>query len=84
MEKPLKVHQGILESQDTIEQNYKMMQLYSPLISVQGKQKVKYTLDNFKFQFNKTEVDKMMVFDGFGTVNFTDLYAIFRRICVDN
>ena len=84
VEKPLKVHQGILDNQDIIEQNYKMMQLYSPLISVQGKQKVKYALNNFKFQFNKTEVDKMMVFDGFGTVNFNDLYAIFRRICVDN
>jgi len=84
VEKPLKVHQGIIDNVETITQNYKMMQLYSPLISVQGKQKIKYVLDNFEFQFNKTEIDKMMVFDGFGTINFTDLYAIFRRICVDN
>lgn len=84
VEKPLKVHEGIIDAVDTIEQNYKMMQLYFPLISIQGKQKVRFTLDNFEFEFNKTEVDKMMTYDGFGTINFTDLYAIFRRICVDN
>lgn len=84
VEKPLKVHEGIVDAVDTIEQNYKMMQLYFPLISIQGKQKVRFTLDNFEFEFNKTEVDKMMTYDGFGTINFTDLYAIFRRICVDN
>ena len=84
VEKPLKVHEGIVEATDIIEQNYKMMQLYFPLISIQGKQKVRFTLDNFEFEFNKTEVDKMMTYDGFGTINFTDLYAIFRRICVDN
>ena len=84
VEKPLKVHEGIIDAVDTIEQNYKMMQLYFPLISIQGRQKVRFTLDNFEFKFNKTEVDKMMTYDGFGTINFTDLYAIFRRICVDN
>lgn len=84
VEKPLKVHEGIVDAVDVIEQNYKMMQLYFPLISIQGKQKVRFTLDNFEFEFNKTEVDKMMTYDGFGTINFTDLYAIFRRICVDN
>lgn len=84
VEKPLKVHQGIIDNQEIIEQNYSMMQLYSPLISIQGRQKIRFTLDNFEFGFNKTEVDKMMTYDGFGVVNFTDLYAIFRRICVDN
>lgn len=84
VEKPLKVHEGIVDAVDVIEKNYKMMQLYFPLISIQGKQKVRFTLDNFEFEFNKTEVDKMMTYDGFGTINFTDLYAIFRRICVDN
>ncbi len=84
VEKPLKVHDGIVDSVDIIERNYKMMQLYFPLVSIQGKQKVRFTLDNFEFEFNKTEVDKMMTYDGFGTINFTDLYAIFRRICVDN
>ena len=84
VEKPLKVHEGIVDAVDTIHQNYKMMQLYFPLISVQGKQKVRFTLDNFEFEFNKTEIDRMMTYDGFGTINFTDLYAIFRKICVDN
>jgi hypothetical protein len=26
----------------------------------------------------------MMIIDGFGAGNWSELYAIFRRICVDN
>jgi DNA polymerase-1 len=36
----LKVYKNIQESKSLIEHNYKMMQLYAPLISVQGKQKL--------------------------------------------
>ena len=38
----LKVYKNIQESKSLIEHNYKMMQLYSPLISVQGKQTIDY------------------------------------------
>ena len=53
-------------------------------MSVQDRSKIRYALENFEFMFNKTEVEKMMIIDGFGAGNWSELYAIFRRICVDN
>ena len=60
-----------------------MMQLYSPSISVQGKLYLKEAIQNCDVSFNKTEVKKMMIQDGFGDFNWTDLYQIFNRISVD-
>jgi len=34
-------------------------------------------------EFNKTEVVKMMVKDGFGTYDWTTLFTTFRRIIQD-
>jgi len=84
VEKPLKVHTNIVENMDRVETNYKMMQLYSPIISAQGKDKINYALDNCEFEFNKTEIRKMMIQDGFGHGNWDDLFQIFNKISVDN
>jgi len=84
VEKPLKVHTNILENTDRVETNYKMMQLYSPIISAQGKEKLNYALDNCEFDFNKTEIRKMMIQDGFGHGNWDDLFSLFNKISVDN
>jgi len=62
----LKMFSSILESEELIRENYKIMQLYSPAISIQTKSKIQHTLDNFKPEFNKTEVIKRMREDGFG------------------
>jgi 5'-3' exonuclease len=50
----LKAYGNIVESQEVIEENYKLMQLYSPSISVQNKQKIKYTIRNTELTFDKT------------------------------
>lgn len=76
----LKVFSAILEAKDRIATNYKIMQLYSPAISIQTKNKIQYALDNFEAQFNKTEVMKMMKEDGFGEWNTSDIFAICKRI----
>ena len=34
--------------------------------------------------FNKTELLKMMLKDGFGEINFSELFQSFNRISVDN
>ena len=60
------------------------MQLYAPSISVQGKTKLKYAVDNFVFEANFTEIRKMMIEDGFGAVDFSELFATIRRIVADN
>ena len=80
----LKIYQNIIDGQELIEQNYKIMQLYSPLISAQGKRKVKYNIDEADYHFNKTEIMKMMMEDGFGSYNWDSLFQNFKRISLEN
>ena len=80
----LKIFTGVIENKEVIEENYKIMQLYSPSISVQGKNKICYAIEEAEQQFNKTEVMKMMNEDGFGVFNWTDLFATMKRIVADN
>ena len=79
-ESGLKVFKNIIEQEDTIRLNYKMMQLYVPSISAQGNQKINDTIDDFEYHFNKTEIRKMMVMDGFGEWNWNDLFQILKKI----
>jgi len=79
-ENPLKAHHNILESKELIEENYIIMQLYSPAMSVQAKQKINYALEEFTPEFNKTEMLLMMHNDGFGQLNLNELFAVFKDI----
>ena len=79
-ESKLKVFKTITESRKLIEHNYDMMQLYSPLISVQGKQTIDYALENFECDFQKTELLKLMVEDGFGELNWEELKTFLNKI----
>lgn len=76
----LKAFSSILESKEAIEKNYKIMQLYQPMIPVTGRTKLNNIIHNFKPQFNKTEVIKRMREDGFGEWNTFDLFAAYKRI----
>jgi 5'-3' exonuclease len=83
-ESKLKVFANIIESRDVIELNYKMMQLYSPSISAQGRRKLQYALDNIEWEFNKTGIRAMMIQDGFGEWNWSDLFQHLNKIVFDN
>ena len=61
-----------------------MMQLYVPTIPAQGRQKISNTLAEFEYHFNKTEIRKMMVMDGFGEWNWNELFQRLKKISVDN
>ena len=78
----LKFYDNIVENEELIEHNYKMMQLYSPQLSFQGKEQVKYALENFEFDFNRTEIIKMMRNDGFGELNWEALKATLNKISI--
>ena len=80
----LKAFDNIIEAEETISENYKIMQLYSPFISPQGKSKVRYNIDNAEYHFNKTEIIKMMMEDGFGAYNWDTLFQNFNRISLEN
>jgi 5'-3' exonuclease len=80
----LKVYQQIIEGREVIEENYKLMQLYSPAISPQGKTQVRFAIEEAEQLFNKTKVQGMMIDDGFGTGDWSSLFQTMRRIVVDN
>ena len=67
-----------------LKRNYQMMQLYAPLLSIDEKNLVNATLQDPDQTFNKTELIKMMIKDGFGEINFVDLFRHFDKIALDN
>jgi len=83
VESKLKIYNNIAENRSLIEDNYRLMQLYSPSISPQGKSKMRYALDNFVPEFNQTGAKTMMIKDGFGVWDCTDLFAFFKRVVSD-
>ena len=69
----------VVDNIEKIDHNYKMMQLYSPIMSVQLKTKVSQVLQNYIPEFNKTELKTLMIKDGIGEVNLGDLYTNFNK-----
>ena len=84
VDKKLKFHDNILEGQEVIAHNYKMMQLYSPMLSPQSKDFVVNAVENFEFNFNKIEIMKKMRDDGFGELNWKDLELHLNKISIEN
>ena len=83
----LSFFQKVVEDKALIEKNYKMMQLYSPQLSVQAKDRVQYAVENFECDFNKTQIIGMMKNDGLGELNWEDLKEHLNKIsreCVGN
>jgi DNA polymerase-1 len=80
----VKAYRDILEAEDILRRNYQMMQLYAPLLSIDAKNLVNATLQDPDQSFNKTELIKMMMKDGFGEINFIDLFRHLNKISLDN
>ena len=76
----LKFYTSVADNGALVEKNYKMMQLSSPQLSVQGKDQVRYSIENFECEFNKTEILRMMRQDGFGELNWEDLRTHLNKI----
>lgn len=80
----LKIFKNILSEKKKVELNYKMMQLYVPIISTKGSQHIKTTVEKFKPSFNRTEVIKMMAIDGINEFNWNSLFQKFRLMIADH
>jgi len=80
----IKAYHKILENEDVLRRNYHMMQLYNPILSINSKKVIRETIRGPDCAFNKTELIKMMIKDGFGEINFIDLFQQFNRIAIDN
>ena len=76
----LKLFKNILSEKKKVELNYKLMQLYVPVISTKSSQHIRNTVNNFKPSFNRTEVLKMMTIDGIHEFNWNSLFQKFRSI----
>jgi len=75
-----KTFSSIIEYQDTIETNYRVMNLSSPLLSFQDKESLRETLRNFKPAWNKTKFVTKLARDGFGIYDLSDMYSTFKRM----
>ena len=78
-----KAYQNIIEGKELVQQNYKLMQLYTPSVSVQTAYKINNILDTFPRHFNKTAIRAMMLEDGFGEINWSDLFIICNKISIE-
>ena len=75
-----KVYKNILESKELIKNNYDIMQLSSPMLSIQAKQGIDDTFEQYKPHYNQTEMRKLMLQDGVLTVSTVDLEQRFNNI----
>ncbi len=72
--------QLINDSQEKLDSNYKIMQLYSPLMSASLKSKITSTIQNWYPEYNKTELRKEMAREGFGELKLDSLNQVFNKI----
>jgi hypothetical protein len=80
----VKFYNNVVEEWDTVETNYKVMNLTPPSISVQGRGKINYALDNFEFELNATELKRNSVEHGFGSYDWSELMAMLRGLVEKN
>jgi len=80
----IKFYKDVVDNNDLVKINYKMMQLYSPSLSNQTSRKIKETFKSHTPLFNKTAVVKLLYADGFPQVNLDELYALFRKIIFES
>jgi len=80
----VKAYRTILEQQNRVRDNYKIMQLGTPNISVQDSRSIDYALENSECVYNKLEIIRMSIQDGFGEMDFSDLFMQLKKIQLEN
>jgi DNA polymerase-1 len=80
LEKKFKVHEVLEDNKELVLLNHHMMQLDAPMLSFQDVQKLKQIFNEASPNFNATEFRKLLLKEGFGEVNFTDLFVTFNKI----
>lgn len=83
-ESNLKAYQNVILQESRIRDNYKIMQLDMPNISVQDSQRIEYTLENSECTFSKMEIVKMMIEDGFPSLNLEELFIHLKKVVLEN
>ena len=79
----LKVYERVVENKKLLRKNYSLMQLYSPLLSLQTKQMIEESLGESSSAHNKTEITKLMIQDGIIKFNWDSLFQFFKKLDLD-
>jgi len=79
-----RAYENILLDIDLVHENYKMMQLYNPLISYRDKKMSEYAIKNAAYEFDFTALLVQMSKDGFGDYNWETLKQKMRYIVKSN
>jgi len=74
------IYAKILDHFDTVKENYKIMQLSSPMLSIQGKTRINETFRDYQPAFNKTGLRTEMFKDGTGEISLNDMFENFNRL----
>ena len=77
-------YKNILTDMNLVKENYKIMQLYSPMISVPAKNDIDHAVQNAAYEFNFTNMLIKMSHDGFGHYNWDNLKQKMRYIVKSN
>lgn len=80
IEKPKKIHESILEYAELVEENYQIMQLYSPSIANLHKKQINFSLEEFVPKMDKLEITKKLVSDGINADSFNILFNAMKKI----
>lgn len=76
----IKAYQSILENAETIETNYRIMQLYVSSLSLKDKEKMQYVFANYRPVFNKMDFLALAVRDGLGMLNLESMFRAFNSM----
>jgi DNA polymerase-1 len=85
-ESKVKFYPKLIEHNKLILKNYQMMQLKTPMLSAQAAIAIRSILQEAEYVFNRTKFRANMVKDGFDMEknNFSELFAFFNNICLEN
>ena len=80
-ESKIKLYDAVVENEKIIQENYQLVQLYLPSMQTNVRKSIKEVVEDYPYELNKLELDKMMIIDGFAALNsWVDLFAHLRRI----
>lgn len=79
----LSVYTKVVEEFKKVCDNYSIMQLSTPLISIQCAQEINETFEEYNPLFNKTEINKMLSLDGLMSINIQCLHTSFNSMVSD-
>jgi len=80
VEKPLVIHKNILSGRDQVIQNMRMIQLDSPLISLQAQGEIREEIEKRDLVFRKSMFTQSAIKDGFAELNWTPLFQWSNRV----